>query len=144
MIRYTFSCVLLAAAFAVAPPARAGDLYIEVAGVAEETGIVTAVVYDKAGYLQPAFALARLTAKPRNGAIRIGVGDLPGGEYAVVAFHDRNYNDKLDRDGQGIPTEAYGFSNNARPEGLKPPGFAAAAISVEANGPTEARVQLTP
>jgi uncharacterized protein (DUF2141 family) len=38
--------------------------------------------------------------------------ELPAGEYAFSAFHDENGNGKLDKNWVGIPTEAYGFSNN--------------------------------
>lgn len=40
--------------------------------------------------------------------------DLMDGKYAIAVFHDENKNGKLDRNYLGIPTEAYGFSNNAR------------------------------
>ncbi len=40
--------------------------------------------------------------------------DLPFGEYAVKAFHDEDADDDLDTNFLGIPTEDYGFSNNAR------------------------------
>lgn len=39
---------------------------------------------------------------------------LPAGSYGVIAFHDINGNEKLDTNMIGIPTEPYGFSNNAR------------------------------
>jgi uncharacterized protein (DUF2141 family) len=38
--------------------------------------------------------------------------ELPSGEYAFSVFHDENGNGKLDKNWLGIPTEAYGFSNN--------------------------------
>ncbi len=40
--------------------------------------------------------------------------DLPFGEYAIKAFHDEDANDDLNTNILGIPTEDYGFSNNAR------------------------------
>ncbi len=40
--------------------------------------------------------------------------DLKAGKYAVQVMHDENENGKLDVNFFGIPTEAYGFSNNAR------------------------------
>lgn len=40
--------------------------------------------------------------------------DLPYGNYRIKVFHDQNANDELDTGMWGIPTEAYGFSNNAR------------------------------
>jgi uncharacterized protein (DUF2141 family) len=38
------------------------------------------------------------------------------GEYSVAVIHDENNNGKLDTNIFGIPTEAYGFSNNIRPK----------------------------
>src|SRR5690606_32329089 len=38
----------------------------------------------------------------------------PGKKYAVKAFHDVNGNKELDTNLFGVPTEPYGFSNNAR------------------------------
>jgi len=35
------------------------------------------------------------------------------GTYAVAIFHDENKNFKMDKNFFGIPTEAYGFSNDA-------------------------------
>lgn len=40
--------------------------------------------------------------------------DLPEGEYALAIYHDENKNSKLDKNMLGVPTEYYGFSNNAR------------------------------
>lgn len=40
--------------------------------------------------------------------------DLPPGEYAFAIYHDENKNSKLDKNLLGVPTEYYGFSNNAR------------------------------
>ncbi|MGD8782547.1 MAG: DUF2141 domain-containing protein [Ignavibacteria bacterium] len=40
--------------------------------------------------------------------------NVPFGEYAVKCYHDENSNNELDTNILGIPSEAYGFSNNAR------------------------------
>lgn len=40
--------------------------------------------------------------------------NLPEGEYALAIFQDENRNKILDKNLLGIPTEIYGFSNNAR------------------------------
>jgi uncharacterized protein (DUF2141 family) len=40
--------------------------------------------------------------------------DIPFGEYAVKIFHDEDNNGELDAGFFGIPTEDYGFSNNAK------------------------------
>jgi uncharacterized protein (DUF2141 family) len=38
---------------------------------------------------------------------------LKYGEYAVRVFHDKNENEEIDTNVLGIPTEDYGYSNNA-------------------------------
>jgi len=40
--------------------------------------------------------------------------NLPEGEYALAIYQDENKNKILDKNLLGIPTEIYGFSNNAR------------------------------
>ncbi|GEA12408.1 DUF2141 domain-containing protein [Alteromonas sp. KUL49] len=37
------------------------------------------------------------------------------GEYALRYFHDENDNGQMETNMFGIPTEGYGFSNNAQP-----------------------------
>ncbi|BBJ00699.1 hypothetical protein FGKAn22_23910 [Ferrigenium kumadai] len=55
--------------------------------------------------------------------------DLPSGRYAVAVYADNNRNGRLDRNFLGVPTEIYGFSNNARGR-FGPPGFAEAAFEL--------------
>ncbi len=43
----------------------------------------------------------------------IDIYDIENGTYALKFFHDSNSNKKLDMNWMGIPTECFGFSNNA-------------------------------
>jgi uncharacterized protein (DUF2141 family) len=55
--------------------------------------------------------------------------ELKPGAYAVITFHDENDNGKLDENALGLPTEGYGFSNDA--EGFfAAPSFKAAAVTL--------------
>ncbi len=47
--------------------------------------------------------------------------------YALAVYHDKNANNKLDKNIFGAPTEMYGFSNNARAT-FGPPSFDDASI----------------
>ncbi|MEO9803930.1 MAG: DUF2141 domain-containing protein [Reichenbachiella sp.] len=47
-------------------------------------------------------------------AVTITFENLPNGTYGVAVIHDENANSELDTGTFGIPTEAYGFSNDAR------------------------------
>ena len=50
------------------------------------------------------------------------IHSVPSGSYTIAIFHDKNENGKLDRHALGYPTEAYGFSNNARGK-FGPPNY---------------------
>ena len=55
---------------------------------------------------------------------------LVPGRYAVIVFHDENDNGRPDENAWGVPTEGYGFSNNA--EGfLGSPSFDAASVTLD-------------
>ena len=50
------------------------------------------------------------------------IEDLNPGNYAFRYFHDKNENDEMETNWMGLPTEGFGFSNNAK--GLfGPPSF---------------------
>ena len=57
--------------------------------------------------------------------------NMPYGTYSIKAFHDENGNSRLDKDVLGIPTEQYGFSNNARGR-FGPPPFVKTAFTLNA------------
>jgi uncharacterized protein (DUF2141 family) len=48
-----------------------------------------------------------------NKQVAVVIDSLEFGEYAVRVFHDENENEKVDTNFLGIPTEDYGYSNNA-------------------------------
>lgn len=147
MHRYTFPCALFALGLGLALhalPARAGDLYVEVTGLDGADGTVNAILYDsKDGFGLPVHAIARVQARPRAGKLRFALGNLPEGHYALVGFHDLNRDEMIDRDAQGRPTEAWGFSNGATiAPGARRPDFDAAAVHVPAEGRAETRIPL--
>ena len=59
---------------------------------------------------------------------------LPPGSYALAVYHDENNNGQLDKNFFGLPTERYGFSNNARSMMFFPPSFGAARFVVTGAG----------
>jgi len=83
----------------------------------EARGQLYVAVYDsEQDFLQTDKILAKsITAVRQAGSMDIYLPDLKAGKYAVSCFHDLNNNGKLDTNLFGIPTEPYGFSNNARP-----------------------------
>ena len=66
--------------------------------------------------------------------------NLEPGRYAAIAFHDENGNGEFDTSFIGVPTEPYGFSNDAQGF-LGPPTFDAAAVVI-GNGNKAIRIKL--
>ncbi|MFL9927632.1 DUF2141 domain-containing protein [Herbaspirillum lusitanum] len=91
-------------------------LYVALFGTAE------AMAADK--------PLAAQTMQMRDGSAQLVFLGLPPGRYALKSFADENGNGKLDTNIVGLPTERYGFSNNAKGR-MGPPGFDAAAIQLD-------------
>ena len=62
-------------------------------------------------------------------ASQVVFSGIPSGSYAVAVYHDKNNNNVLDKNYLWIPTEAYGFSNNAR-RTFSAPSFSEASVVV--------------
>jgi uncharacterized protein (DUF2141 family) len=56
--------------------------------------------------------------------------DLKPGIYAIKTFQDENKNEKMDFDWFGIPTERFGFSNDAKPK-FQQPSFDQAKFQIK-------------
>jgi hypothetical protein len=54
-----------------------------------------------------------MVIKIRDTQARCDFEDIAPGTYALVISHDENTNGKLDTNWLGVPTEGYGFSNDA-------------------------------
>jgi uncharacterized protein (DUF2141 family) len=60
------------------------------------------------------FSTHIMILKVRERQARCDFEDIPPGTYALVVIHDENMNGKLDSNWLGVPTEGYGFSNDAK------------------------------
>jgi uncharacterized protein (DUF2141 family) len=124
-------------ALIVPATALAGDLTIEVSGVAPDRGRIYVAVYDGAdSFPISGRQLVGQVLDPTARQVTAHFKDLPPGQYAVVAFQDANGNGKLDKNFLGIPKEPYGFSNGARGS-AGPPKFSEAAVTLSPDGATK-------
>jgi len=64
----------------------------------------------------------------KDGKVTITFINVTPGDYAVIAFHDENENNKMDFGENGMPLESYGMSNNAMSFG--PPQYEDAKFTV--------------
>ena len=110
--------------------AGAAGLAVSVDGVRNAEGRVMVAVYrGKDGFRDQKKAVALINLRARKGSVTVTLPDLPVGAYAVAVFHDENGDEKLATNLLGIPTEGYGFSNDARGN-MGPPSFADSAIQL--------------
>lgn len=95
-------------------PAR--TVHAEIDGIQGDNGrIACAFFRSEEGFpvAPPSSDAVLVTAPIRDGGARCVFHDVPPGTYAIAAIHDENRNGDLDRNWLGIPTEGYGFSENA-------------------------------
>ena len=122
----------LAGAAAVAVPALAADLFIEVHGVRSDDGRLYVAVHtpeSKDTFPEGTGAIAAIQRRAHAGTLRFVLRDLSPGRYAINAYHDENSNGELDTNLVGMPSEGYGFANDPNTS-FGPADFDAAAVDV--------------
>ena len=123
------------AAFALLAPAfaSAADLVVRVEGARSAEGDIRVAVHRRAeGVDFPDSAgIVKTAMRPAGETGDLVLAGLPPGDYAIAAFHDEDRNGDLNTNLLGMPTEGYGFSNEARGT-FGPPGFDAAAFTIKA------------
>lgn len=121
--------VLLAPAFAVAEDRAV--LSVKVDHIAPRGGNLRLAIYDERSFADDNAPPITDRVVPATPSVQTVTFDgIPPGAYAIKMFQDANRNEKFDTNWLGLPSERYGFSNNARPDWmhLSPPRFEAARI----------------
>jgi uncharacterized protein (DUF2141 family) len=91
-----------------------------------DAGKVGFALYDKTNFrMKPIQGAA---SKIVNGKSVVVFKNVTAGEYAVICYHDKNNNDKMDFETNGMPLEDYGASNNVMNFG--PPKFEDAKFTI--------------
>ncbi len=114
-------------------PEKKGTLVVEITGLKNAKGTIQLGIYNKAnGFASERNVYLGKVVDVNSKTVIIKLPNLPYGDYAIAAYHDENGNGKLDKNFFGVPTELYGFSNNAR--GLtSAPDFKDAKFVVNSN-----------
>lgn len=124
---------LLASALIAASPARAADLTVLIDNLRSAQGTVMLALFDSEGrFLKPDGATSDQRIAADRSPVAATFRGVNPGRYAISAFHDENGNGKLDKNLLGIPTERYGFSNDAFGT-VSAPSFDKAAFDVGAD-----------
>lgn len=125
--------LILAGLFLLATPLNpfAADLSINIKGITSSQGNIVIGVLDGAqGFPSKRKPMTGQIVKAEFPELKVVFNDLKPGKYAIVAFHDVDTSGEINRNFIGFPTEAYGFSNDARGK-LAPPKFEEAAIDLD-------------
>lgn len=138
------SALAFTAACALSAPVAAADLTVVVHNIQSGEGQVMLGLFDSASNFPKSVVRglqAAAAARDASGRVTLVVRNLSPGSYAVSVYHDLDANGRLNSNLLGLPSEPYGFSNNARGT-MGPPSFQAAAFVVPEQGLTiELRVQ---
>ena len=92
--------------------ANSTDLVIHIQGFENSKGVAKVGVFNSQENFKDSTPFKGFNFKITNNQAGRTI-TLPYGEYAVKVYHDENSNNELDTMMFGIPSEDYGFSNDA-------------------------------
>ncbi len=132
---HSLAAVALIAAIASIPAharaqATAGRIEARLLGLASDTGTARCLMFssEEGWPADRSKAFRRASSEIHQHQASCVFDDVPPGTYAITAIHDLNDNGKLDKNFLGVPTEPYGFSNDARGT-MSAPKFSAASFA---------------
>ena len=130
--------ILPAGAALCTAASHGADLEVELRGIHSAEGQALVALHREApgaDFPSDASIVANAAAPAATDGVVVVLRELPAGEHAVAAFHDANGDGELNANFVGMPTECYGFSNDARGF-MGPPSFDDAAFFLDADAGT--------
>ena len=101
---------------------------ITIDNVKNDTGKVSMSLHTSETFMK-GNGVMNAETKIKEGKVTITFENVLPGEYAIMALHDENGNDRMDFRENGMPLESYGTSNNVMSFG--PPIYDDAKFTVE-------------
>jgi len=105
-------------------------IHVKILDIRNSTGSVACALFEAPEGFPTEFLLSAtniMMIKVRDTKARCDFLDIPPGIYALAVIHDENMDGKLGTNWLGVPTEGYGFSNDAKAL-LSAPSFDAASF----------------
>lgn len=96
----------------LAQETETGSITVQAKNFANDEGKVYFGLYTENNFIKSA-PLKGEVSEIEDGMAKVTFNNVPAGIYAISSYHDRNGNERMDFDKNGIPTEDYGVSNNA-------------------------------
>ena len=104
---------LMLAAGLASTDAAAGEIDLIMTGFANDEGMARIVLMEGIEGYTSAKPVTLTASVPIEDGSAHWSADVPPGTYAIIAHHDRDGNDELDRPVFQLPLEPYGYSNGA-------------------------------
>ena len=118
------------------PIAAAGTVEIQLENVKQIEGQVMIALFANEEDWKSSDGMDGRIVPVTSEQVSATFSDVPEGTYAIRLFHDVDGDGSLKTGRFGIPSEPYGFSNNA-PVRFGPPKFKAASFTVGAEPVTQ-------
>lgn len=83
---------------------------VSIENVVSDEGNVKFGLYDSTNFMKK--PIQSVVSEIENQKSVAVFRDVPAGEYAIICYHDKNDNGKMDFSPEGMPLEDYGVSNN--------------------------------
>lgn len=120
----------VAAPLLATPTSGAGDLDVTAEQIVPGSGTIRFILYHGAdGFRHEDHAFRMLSTAAGSTSASVHFKDLPAGDYAVMAYHDANGDQKLNLRFGMFPKEGWGLSNN--PNVMGPPSYKASSFTVD-------------
>ncbi|MFO0998874.1 MAG: DUF2141 domain-containing protein [Planctomycetaceae bacterium] len=118
------------------------DVAVHVTGLKDKTSNLYVAVFDsEKGFPKPEHSRTTTTIPVDAESVEFSLSLPDSSTTGIAIFQDLNGDGKLTKNGFGLPTEPYGFSNNARST-FGPPSFSQASFEVsEKTSPIEITVR---
>jgi len=108
-------------------------IHVKILDIKNSAGVVACALFETPEGFPTEFmhsATNIIMTKVQDTQARCDFVDTPPGTYALVVIHDENMDGKLGTNWMGVPTEGYGFSDDAKAS-LSAPSFEAARFSYD-------------
>jgi uncharacterized protein (DUF2141 family) len=114
-MRFKFLIICLTFIFSNILVAQTADIDVNVYNIKQVKGNLHIALFNKhANFPFKKGVIDTYIVKVKSKNCNYKIKNLVKGDYAVVVYHDKNGDGNCNKF-LGIPTEAYGFSNNIRP-----------------------------
>ena len=97
-------------------------------------GILKLELFGEENFMKRSGKLRNIRVPADNGPMLVCINVPTPGEYAVVGYHDKDADRRLDKKWNFTPKEPYGLSNNPKIESLRLPRWDETRFDVPAEG----------